>query len=321
MAPIELTHDPDAGRVEVTADGRPFTTYLSDEVLDVLAKPVLDPIRTAEGTPITRGYPIDPRPGERVDHAHHIGLWLNYGEVNGLDFWNNSGETTEGFGEIRHRSVERIEDGSRGELAVTADWNGPDGRRHLAEETTYGFAADEGSRTIDRTTTLTASDGPVDLEDDKEGMLGLRVRRELEHPAEGTGTLVGEDGEPTEDVPLDDETVVGEYLNEHGVRGTDVWGSRSRWLALSGAVADEPVTVVIMDHPDNVGHPTYWHARGYGLFAANPLGQAVFTDGDEHLGFELDDGESTTFRYRVSVHDDEPSADEIDARYGSFADG
>ena len=39
----------------------------------------------------SRGFPLEPRPGERVDHPHpQRGSWLNYGSVNGVDFWNNS---------------------------------------------------------------------------------------------------------------------------------------------------------------------------------------------------------------------------------------
>ena len=41
--------------------------------------------------------------------------------------------------------------------------------------------------------------------------------------------------------------------------------------------------------PEEPGHPTHWHARGYGLFAANPLGAKVFSEGKEQL--ELRDRE------------------------------
>lgn len=40
----------------------------------------------ASGKVITRGYPMNPRPFERMDHPHHVGLWFNFGDVNGLDF-------------------------------------------------------------------------------------------------------------------------------------------------------------------------------------------------------------------------------------------
>src|ERR1700678_2778741 len=74
-------------RVDITIDGQPFTSYLWPTSLK---KPVLYPLITDQGIPVTRGYPLDPRPNERVDHPHHAGLWFNYGNVNGFDFWNNS---------------------------------------------------------------------------------------------------------------------------------------------------------------------------------------------------------------------------------------
>src|SRR2546425_32085 len=81
-----LPNEP-AGRVDVSIDGKPFTAYIWPANL---AKPVLYPLRTAKGTLITRGYPLEPRPGERVDHPHHVALWFNYGNVNSFDFLNNS---------------------------------------------------------------------------------------------------------------------------------------------------------------------------------------------------------------------------------------
>ena len=79
---VQISVNEAARRVDVTVDGQPFTSYVWPERLK---KPVLYPIRTASGTVITRGYPLDPRPGERVDHPHHVGLWLNHGDVNGLE--------------------------------------------------------------------------------------------------------------------------------------------------------------------------------------------------------------------------------------------
>jgi hypothetical protein len=74
-------------RVDVLVDGKPFTAYIYPTTVK---KPVLYPLRSASGTAVTRGWPLEPRPGERVDHPHHVGLWLTYSDVNGLDFWNNS---------------------------------------------------------------------------------------------------------------------------------------------------------------------------------------------------------------------------------------
>src|SRR5256885_16604158 len=84
---VTVTPNESSRRVDVAVGGQPFTSYVWPERL---RKPVLYPIRSANGTLVTRGWPLDPRPGERTDHPHHVGLWLNHESVNGLDFWNNS---------------------------------------------------------------------------------------------------------------------------------------------------------------------------------------------------------------------------------------
>src|SRR6476620_11270253 len=81
-----VRHDADR-RVDVLVGGKPFTSYVWPTSLK---KPVLYPIRSASGATVSRGFPLESRPGERVDHPHQPGLWFNYGDVNGLDFWNNS---------------------------------------------------------------------------------------------------------------------------------------------------------------------------------------------------------------------------------------
>ncbi|MFB6217678.1 MAG: PmoA family protein [Halobacteriaceae archaeon] len=316
MTAPRVTVDTDAGdhRTAVRVDGEPFTAYLEPGADPVLAKPVCYPIRAASGTPVTRGYPLDPRPGERVDHPHHVGLWLNYGNVSGYDFWNNAGPVTgdDDGPVVRHRETRRAESGDgRGELAVTLEWVAG-GRALLREETTVRFHAAAGERAIDRLTTLTAL-RDVELADDKEGLLGLRVCRDLEHPDDDPAAVVGPDGGTREVV---DTAVTGEYESSRGDTGTALWGSRAEWVKLAGRVGDEPVSVVVMDHPDNAGHPTHWHARGYGLFAANPLGAAAFTDGERRLGFALGEGESATFDYRVSVIAGDP--DDVAERYDAF---
>ena len=92
---VEVKVNEAAKRVDVTIDGKPFTSYIWPSTLK---KPVLYPLRTAKGTLVTRGFPLDPRQGERVDHPHHVGMWLNHGDVNGLDFWNNSDAIPAGAG-------------------------------------------------------------------------------------------------------------------------------------------------------------------------------------------------------------------------------
>src|SRR3954468_335161 len=141
-------------RVDVLAEGKPFTSYIYPQSLE---KPVLYPIRSASGALVTRGFPLDPRPGEAADHPHHIGHWFNYGDVNGYDFWGNSSETAANLkpktGVIVQQAITRAAGGDKqGELSVTADWVIPDGSVLLHEQTRFIFAGGPGTRTIDRTT-------------------------------------------------------------------------------------------------------------------------------------------------------------------------
>lgn len=315
---VELSNKPDADRVDATVGGERFSAYRWGDA-DVLAKPVCYPIRAPGGRAVTRGYPLDPRPGERVDHPHHVGFWLNYGDVNGHDFWNNAGDGGAGMGRIRHAGIDRLASGAPAELRVRSEWLDSHSRTHLTERTTYRFHADRERRAIDRCTTLTA-ERDVTFRDDKEGMCAIRVRAELEHPEDDTATVVDDPVEGTTTSGRVDENRSGEYLTSEGVRGTAAWGTRAEWVRLSGVIDDAPVTVTLMDHPENAGHPTYWHARGYGLFSANPLGQAVFSSGDRRLGLQLDAEESVAFRHRLVVDTGEPSAEELDCRYQSFVD-
>src|ERR1700674_2670845 len=105
-ARITVLANEQARRVDISIDRQRFTSYIWPATLK---KPVLYPLRTAKGTVVTRGFPLEQRPGERVDHPHHAGLWFNYESVNGIDFWNNSDaikpENAPKMGTIVHQSV------------------------------------------------------------------------------------------------------------------------------------------------------------------------------------------------------------------------
>jgi len=307
-------------RVDVLVDGKPFTSYAWPERL---AKPVLYPIRTARGTFVTRGFPLDPRPGERVDHPHQVGFWFNHGDVNGVDFWNNSEalepEERAKMGTIRHDEVVAAASGSPGRLVTRASWVMPGGGTALAERTTWIFRGGADWRSIERRTVLTASDGKVTFRDNKEGALGLRVARALEEPSDKPEVFTDASGKPTTVAALDNAGVNGVYTSSEGITGARVWGTRARWMALSGKVGDEDVVLLVLDHPKNPGHPTHWHARGYGLFAANPLGAKVFSDGKEELNYAIEKGGSATFRYLLVVLPGPFSKERAEKAYAEFA--
>lgn len=309
-----------ARRVDVFVGDQPFTSYIWP---DTIKKPVLNPLRTAQGTIVTRGYPQEPRPGERVDHPHHVGMWFNYGDVNGLDFWNNSDAIKpaerEKYGSIRQVKIKRASSGKlSGELVVETDWLRPDGKAILREETTFVFHAAANLRAIDRITRLTALDEKVIFRDNKEGVIGIRVARQLEQPADKPEVFTDASGKATAVPKLDNTGVTGNYRSSEGKSGDAVWGTRGKWTMLSGKIEQENITLAILDHPQNPGYPTYWHARGYGLFAANPLGQAVFSNGKEKLNFTLEARQSATFKYRVLILSGDTRPEDLEARYQRF---
>jgi methane monooxygenase PmoA-like len=307
-------------RVDVVIDGQPFTSYIWPERL---AKPVLYPLRSARGTVVTRGFPLEPRPGERVDHPHHAGLWFNYGNINGFDFWNNSEaikpEDAAKMGNIRHRAITLAKSGNdQAELEIEADWITGRQQLILKEHTRFVFRGGPNSRSIDHITTLQALGEKVVFNDDKEGVLGMRVTRALEAPSDKPEVFTDASGRPTAVAKLDNTGVNGVYLTSEGKKGDAAWGTRGRWCNLSGQLGDEPVTITILDHPANPGFPTYWHARGYGLFAANPLGQKIFSNGKQALNFSLVPNQSVTFRYRILITSEILTPDNSEAAYQNF---
>jgi Family of unknown function (DUF6807) len=320
---VQVTPNDSARRVDVTIDGKPFTSYIYPTTLK---KPVLFPLRTAAGTVVTRGYPLEPRKGERVDHPHHVGLWFNHGDVNGLDFWNNSdaiaADRAPKMGTIVHRRVLEATSGAdRGELLVWVDWVDSEGHPLLHERTRFVFRGDKDARSVERVTQLTALDRRVVFRDNKEGVLGLRVARALEQPADKPEVFTDAAGRPTPVPVLDNTGVTGQYLSSEGLKGDAVWGTRGRWTLLSGIVESEKVTLAMLDHPANPGYPTYWHARGYGLFAANPLGQKVFSEGKEELNLTVEAGHSVTFRHRLLILTGASSAETIEREHRAFTSG
>lgn len=318
--PIEFQQHEGDKKIDVKVDGRLFTTLKWPEGV---YKPVLHPILASSGTIVTRGFPLDPRPGERPDHRHHVGNWLNYGNVNGFDFWGNghTGERSPNGGEIKMLEVEQLSPGNgEGTIITRASWVDPDGNELLGERTTYHFVADSSLRIIDRITTLTAGDEAVEMDDTKEGMFAIRVARPLELPSDGDITVLDAEGNPTKVSAMSNEGITGNYLSSEGETGSGVWGTRAKWMDLYGSIGDEKISIVICDHPENPGYPTYWHARGYGLFSANPLGVRDFTDGAEEMNFSIQAGQSVTFQYRLIISSNEHlTADQINDLYGSFA--
>ncbi|WP_260704807.1 DUF6807 domain-containing protein [Edaphobacter flagellatus] len=315
---VEVKTDEAKQRVDVTIDGKLFTAYVWP---NTLKKPVLFPLVAADGVTVTRGYPLAPRDTERVDHPHHAGLWFNYGNANGFDFWNNSDAIKEDqrpkMGTIHQEKIVSAKSGAKGELVTDSVWETGAGQKILNQRTKYVFWQMGDARTIDMTVTLTALDKVV-FHDDKEGVLGIRVAHFLESPTEKGGTFADASGRPTK-VEGNTAGATGVYLTSQGVQGDAVWSTRGKWCKLTGTTPDgHTETIAILDHTENPNYPTYWHARGYGLFAANPLGQKIFDSKQPQLDYTVEKGKSVTFHYRVVISSHDVTADEMNKASAAF---
>jgi hypothetical protein len=274
-AQVEFHSAPD--HIAILVDGKPFTDfYIGSEY----PKPFLHPLRAADGRVVTRQFPMSQVAGETQDHPHHRGLFIGYGSISGINFWENEqAYTTPNRGTIvlmdRPR-LERKEDS--GAIRSEFSWRDPAGKEMLTESRLMEFRGGATSRTIDFALEFAAR-RDLHFDDTKEGFFAIRVADSMR------------------------ETVGGQLLNSLGSRGEkEIWGKRADWAEYSGNVDGKPVAIVIFDHPSNYNHPPRWHARAYGLFAVNPFGVKDFDQGSKEVGgASLKSGEKLRFLYRVLV--------------------
>lgn len=318
---FSLVEKPADKKIDVLYNGRLLTAYRYD---DSIRKPFLYPVNTLDGITVTRGYPLEPRTGDPTDHPHHVGIWMNYESVNGLDFWNNSTAIPparrNSYGTIFHNGVtEKKQSAHQASLMVTADWKWPDGHTILKEKTSYIFTVQKGDFFIERSSTLTAQEDSVIFKDVKDGFFAIRVAHELQQPATEDAEYIDAHGNITKVAAGDDKIATGQYTSSEGLKGDAVWSTQARWVMLQGKKDGRNITIGMFDQPGNIGYPAYWHARGYGLFAVNPLGREIFSKGKDKLNFKLAPGQSVTFRYKLVIRSGkEMTAAEMNAMADAF---
>jgi len=291
-AQVAITQSPE--QIAVQIDGKPFTVfYIGGKDLN---RPYLHPIRAASGKIVNRSFPAGQVPGETTDHPHHAGLWYGHGDVNGFNYWaiqnvpTKPSDADKTMGRIVLKKVASVKSGKEsGTIDVVLDWLKPDGKILLTETRRMTFHSHPELRIIDFDFDLAAVDKVV-FRDTKEGTFAMRMATALEEPPEKekpggtprTGKLVNAQG---------------------GEREANVWGKRSEWVDYAGVLDGEKVGVVMMDHPSNPRHPTYWHSRGYGLHSINPFGLHDFLNDPKQDGsLTVEPGKHVRFRYRVVVH-------------------
>lgn len=288
-------------KVDIFIDNKLFTSFLYPTTLE---KPVLFPIYSSNGTMITRGFPLKPQPNEPTDHPHHVGLWFTFENVNGLDFWNNSyaipPEKKYLYGWILTDKILQTKSGNIGELIYHANWVNNQKKAIVEETTQYEFSGHNNQRLIERVTTLKA-DTEVIFTDAKDGLLGLRLAHDLQIPTNEDQTFIDNKGNSTLVKGGSDKIANGNYLTSEGKTGNNAWGTRATWCKVYGKMGVDSVSITIFDFPENPNYPTFWHARGYGLFAANPLGEKIFTNGKSKKNLTLKKDERVVFHYKILI--------------------
>ena len=314
---FKIVSDDVKQRIDVLIDGKIFTSYRFEERI---RRPVLLPIMTVGGNFVTRGFPIETRNGEDIGHPHQVGSSLSFGDVNGIDFWNNSPYRTakelERMGRIIHRKISRIKDGrGKGELVTESEWIMPNGKTILLETTKYIFRVQRDARIIDRETTLKAIETAT-FGDNKEGMFAIHLARELQQPSSEPEKITDEKGNISE--TTDNAQVTGEYLNSEGLKDDKIWGTLGKWASVSGKIGAENVTVAVFDSPKNLNFPSSMMIRGYGLLALNPFGRKAFEPNAEPRKFILERGKAITFRHRLVIMSEKSNSANLEKFYQDF---
>ena len=293
---VQITEQPDRLRVEI--NGKHFTDYIFKETPRPYCYPLLGP----GGTPMTRNFPMKTIEGEDHDHKHHRSLWFTHGNVNGLDFWSEDRD----FGKVVHQSFTKVASGEKEGLIISRNqWTAKDGAVVCTDERTLRiYSRPDNERLFDFEITLTAGKSDVTLGDTKEGTMALRLNETMRLKPNKENV-----GKP-----------VGHIVNSEGVRDGATWGKRAAWCDYYGPVEGKTLGLAIFDHPQNPRHPTWWHVRDYGLFAANPFGKHDFESLPDKAAGNLvvAAGKSITFRYRVYIHEGDEKQADVAGRYADY---
>lgn len=290
---------PSPGAIELRSGGQLITAY---RIGPEEPKPYFYPVIGPTGENVTRHFPMKKDvEGEAKDHVHHRSIWFGLGKVNGTDFWHEK----EGSGRMVHAGMSGMQlSGNSITLKTRTDWLKADGAKVCEDRRSHRWVReDDGSLTYDFVIRIHASEGDLLIEDDKEGAFAIRVMPTLNLAAKGGKAK-------------------GTMLNSAGQEGGEVWGKKADWVQYAGPDSKgSPLSIAMMDHPSNLRHPSWWHARDYGLFAVNPFGQSHFEkDAPKGAGnYTIKAGEALTLMYRLLIQSGEVTAAQLGERYQDYA--
>jgi sugar phosphate isomerase/epimerase len=288
-------------KLRVTINGNLFTEYNYQAV----SRPYFYPVIGPTGVPVIRHWPMkDINPDEAKDHVHQKSLWFTHGAVNGHDFWAEGDKS----GKVVHDKFLKVSSGSeRGEIVSTDKWIARDGKVICTDTRTHKFYNVPDGQMMDFEVTIHASEGEVVFGDTKEGSMAIRLAPTMQLA-------------PTPAMKAKGQTARGHIVNSEGQTDGGTWGKRAAWCDYYGPVDGHVVGVAIFDHPSNPKHPTWWHVRDYGLFAANPFGVHDFERKPAGTGdIKIPSGESLTFKYRFYFHKGDDKQGKVAEYYQQYA--
>jgi hypothetical protein len=322
---VKLT--PLADRVRVEIGGQLFTEYIFG---DGATKPYCYPVLASDGTPMTRNFPMKKVEGEDTDHPWHRSLYFGHSIVNGVDFWNegsgDAGRSPSAKGKTVHDKLVETTSGNVGVLRTSDRWVAPDGKVICTDDRSIRFHATADARMIDYEVTLHApTNEPLVMGDNKDGTMAIRLAQwmTMPHKSQGGGTNIT--GASSNIMSVSSNvTSAGHIVNSIGIRDNDAWGKRADWCDYFSEHNGKTYGVAIFDHPGNIRHPTWWQARDYGLFGANPFGKHDYENlkDQPHAGdYTIPTDGSLTLRYRFYFHNGVEKAANIAEHYADYAAG
>lgn len=252
-----------------------------------LVRPHLFPLNTPSGRCLTH----DPH-GTTDPYPHQRSCWAGWGDIGGVDHWSDTGE----HGFQRHRRFAVIMSGPVfGRVASVIEWLDHQERRQFVEVRAYTFyVAHGGSPIVDVVMRFAMNDRDIVFGDTAHGgFCAVRVAEPIS--VAGGGTITNADGQSNE---------------------AECWGNTSNWCDYRGEIDGRPIGITLMNSPNNLRHPTHWNVRDYGLMAASPFGLSEFLhNAHVHGDRTWAHGDPMRFRYRLVLHDDPLTPEDLNRHY------
>ncbi|HYF35610.1 MAG TPA: DUF6807 family protein [Prosthecobacter sp.] len=236
---------------------------------EIIKRPGFINVRSTNGTVITRPFPVQESAKSGGDHPDmHPGIWLGFGDINGVDFWRNKGRVEH----VKFTRKPSSEDGIV-RFAVLNRYLAPDGKE-VCQQTMEAVIRNhpQGWR-MTLETELWSNQGQLSLGAQEEMGLGVRMAGALNEKSGG---------------------MVRNSLGDRGAKAA--WGKVADWWDYSGPRGETGVLVA----PSPANTPKSWgHTRDYGVMVINPTPREP--PGNQTV---IPQGQHLKLSYEILIHDE-----------------